>query len=86
MGNPSNDHQANFPTKYFFQISSSSLKCLFFRVLVLDKGEVAEIGGVEQLMTKEDGLLRAMMLDAGLLKAEQNKEAGERNSKLKEIN
>ena len=46
-------------------------------MLVLDKGEVAEIGEVEQLKNKKDGLFRAMMLDAGLLKAEQNKETGE---------
>ena len=44
---------------------------------MLDKGEVAEIGEVEQLRNKKDGLLRAMMLDAGLLKAEYNEEIGE---------
>ena len=44
---------------------------------MLDKGEVAEIGEVEQLKNKKDGLLRAMMLDAGILKAEYNKETGE---------
>ena len=49
---------------------------------MLDKGEVAEIGEIEQLKNKKDGLLRAMMLDAGLLKAEQNKETGEPELKI----
>ena len=46
-------------------------------MLVLEKGEVAEIGEVNQLTNKKDGLLRAMMLDAGLLEADKNKETGE---------
>ena len=51
-------------------------------MLVLEKGEVAEIGEVEQLKNKKNGLLRAMILDAGLLKAEQNKETGEPELKI----
>ena len=49
---------------------------------MLDKGEVAELGEVEQLKNKKDGLLRVMMLDAGLLNAEQNKETGEPELKI----
>ena len=49
---------------------------------MLDKGEVAEIGDVEELKNKKDGMLRGMMLDAGLLKAEQNRETGEPEFKI----
>ena len=51
----------------------NSLQYFPCRVMVLDKGEVAEIGDVEQLKNKKDGLFRVMMLDAGLLEIEQNK-------------